>query len=402
MRLGIYNEASGLALGGCEWSIAYFAEAAQSAGYSVEVVHHQPWLTRDALEAFAGLSLAGVSFRYVPGRPERWGSSWLPWRRIDEARQGGQEVSAGYDVFVALVHGVPPFNHSPRGILHVLFPMMHSVGTPAFLSSPRRHARALYTRWEWGARLATYEVLTANSQYTATWCRKLWDIEPAVLYPPVDVTFPRSGKTRSIVTVGRFTRTGHAKRQDFLLGAFSRLAGACADASFTAVGSLSPYPDDVAYFHDLELEAKGLPVRLLSNASRAVVVEALTDAMVYWHAAGYGEPIDEHPERMEHFGISTVEAMAAGCVPVVINRGGQPEIVEHGVSGFVWETAEELIGYTSQLLEDDALRERMSAAARLRARTFSIESFGRHVAALLAGAEAPGTLGAVHQPERTA
>jgi hypothetical protein len=26
--------------------------------------------------------------------------------------------------------------------------------------------------------------------------------------------------------------------------------------------------------------------------------------------------------------------MAAGCVPIVINRGGQREIVEHGVTGF--------------------------------------------------------------------
>jgi glycosyltransferase involved in cell wall biosynthesis len=132
-----------------------------------------------------------------------------------------------------------------------------------------------------------------------------------------------------------------------------------------------------------------------------VVVNALAEAMVYWHAAGYGEPADSHPERMEHFGISTVEAMAAGCVPVVINRGGQPEIVEHGVSGFVWETLDELIGYTSRLLDDGALRERMSAAARLRARTFSIESFSRHVAVLLRGPEAAGAIGAIHQPETT-
>jgi glycosyltransferase involved in cell wall biosynthesis len=401
MRMGIYNEASGGALGGCEWTIAYLADAARSAGYSVEVVHHQPWLQPQDLEAFAGISLDGVSFRYVATRPERWGASWLPWRRLDEARQGGQEVSTGYDVFVALVHGVPPFNHSPRGILHVLFPMMHRVGVPALSSNLRGQARALYTRWEWTARLSSYEILTANSRYTATWCRKLWGIDPAVLYPPVDVTFPTRVKTRSIVTVGRFTRTGHAKRQDVLLSAFGRIAGACAAASFTALGSLSAYPDDEAFFAELELEAKGSAVRLLSNASRNAVVEALAEAAVYWHAAGYGEPADAHPERMEHFGISTVEAMAAGCVPVVINRGGQPEIVEHGVSGFVWETVDELIAHTTRLLEDDALRERMSAAARVRAQAFSIQSFAGQVAAMLRGADAPGALGAIHQPEAT-
>ena len=52
--------------------------------------------------------------------------------------------------------------------------------------------------------------------------------------------------------------------------------------------------------------------------------------------------------------------MAAGCVPVVINKGGQPEIVEHGVSGFVWETLDELRDYTTRLIHDDALRAKMA------------------------------------------
>jgi len=78
---------------------------------------------------------------------------------------------------------------------------------------------------------------------------------------------------------------------------------------------------------------------------------------------------------VEHFGISTAEAMAAGCVPVVINKGGQPEIVEHGVNGFVWETLDELRNYTTRLINDDALRAKMSEAARKRAQVFRSESF---------------------------
>ena len=73
--------------------------------------------------------------------------------------------------------------------------------------------------------------------------------------------------------------------------------------------------------------------------------------------------------------IAAVEAMAAGAVPVVINKGGQPEIVQHGVNGFVWNTLDELKTYTQQLAEDPALRSRMSAAARVRAQDFSRERF---------------------------
>jgi glycosyltransferase involved in cell wall biosynthesis len=67
--------------------------------------------------------------------------------------------------------------------------------------------------------------------------------------------------------------------------------------------------------------------------------------------------------------------MGAGCVPVVINKGGQPEIVEHGVSGFVWNTVEELKRYTSLLAEDECLWAKMSAAAQSRAQAFSRERF---------------------------
>src|SRR5207248_6507126 len=98
-------------------------------------------------------------------------------------------------------------------------------------------------------------------------------------------------------------------------------------------------------------------------------------ARIFWHATGLGDDTDAHPELAEHFGISTVEAMAAGCVPVVINKGGQPEIVEHGKSGFVWNTLDELKQYTQLLADDPSLWKQMSAAARERARGFARERF---------------------------
>jgi len=45
---------------------------------------------------------------------------------------------------------------------------------------------------------------------------------------------------------------------------------------------------------------------------------------------------------MEHFGITPVEAMAAGCVPIVYRGGGLTETVTKD-SGFTWKTIDELI-----------------------------------------------------------
>ena len=59
-----------------------------------------------------------------------------------------------------------------------------------------------------------------------------------------------------------------------------------------------------------------------------------------WQASGCSENHKPEPEKFEHFGISIVEAMAAECVPVVIAKGGQPEIVQHGKNGLLWSNLE--------------------------------------------------------------
>jgi glycosyltransferase involved in cell wall biosynthesis len=75
--------------------------------------------------------------------------------------------------------------------------------------------------------------------------------------------------------------------------------------------------------------------------------------------------------------------MAAGCVPVVINRGGQRELVEHGASGFLWDTLAELKQYTATLIDDERLRARMAESARAAAQRFSREAFAEKFRRLL-------------------
>ena len=49
--------------------------------------------------------------------------------------------------------------------------------------------------------------------------------------------------------------------------------------------------------------------------------------------------------------MAAVEAMEAGCIPIVINKGGLKEIVFQGKDGFLWETEEELKKMTLRLIK---------------------------------------------------
>ena len=106
-------------------------------------------------------------------------------------------------------------------------------------------------------------------------------------------------------------------------------------------------------------------------------------AAIYWHATGYGFPADDYPARQEHFGITTVEAMSAGAVPVVNGSGGQKEIVTHGVDGLCWDEPTELLSQTRRLVNDADLRGRLSRQAVLSSKRFGREAFNASVDGLV-------------------
>ena len=75
------------------------------------------------------------------------------------------------------------------------------------------------------------------------------------------------------------------------------------------------------------------------------------------------------PSSTESFGLVALEAMAAG-VPVIASRvGGLPELVTHGVSGFLEDPADldAFVRTALRVLEDDRLHRRIGRAARARA-----------------------------------
>jgi len=71
------------------------------------------------------------------------------------------------------------------------------------------------------------------------------------------------------------------------------------------------------------------------------------------------------PSEQESFGLAALEAMACGVPVVASNVGGLPEVIEHGVTGFLHPVGDvdAMAASGSALLTDGALHERVTAAA---------------------------------------
>jgi glycosyltransferase involved in cell wall biosynthesis len=392
LRIGIYD-AYLSTLGGGENFLAVFAEFLEHeypeaqidiltyARYSVEI---------ELLEERFGVELRRTRVRIVPSR-SRGHLAWLgPLRRlcheIDVA-----EVSRDYDLFVnnTIYSLAPP--RSPRSAYMCMFPLdptpmglRHRHWKRRLLAPYIRARRTLYRSW-----VGRYDLLLANSAYTDQWIRRMWGLRAQVLYPPVE-TVPRvrmDRKGASIIAVGRFFAGNHNKKHDVLIDAFSELIrrGELPGWQFHLVGGRTDQPGTEGYLEALRRRAAGFPIHFHVDAGRPVLQELLERSSLFWHATGFGEDQAREPEKLEHFGLSTLEAMTHGCVPIVFDSGGQSEIVQNGACGFLWRDLEQLREHTLRLSEDEELRHGLGLAAHARSQRFSRQAFREEARRLLAG-----------------
>ncbi len=238
---------------------------------------------------------------------------------------------------------------------------------------PDHHGQRAITEHE----VDSYQLLFANSRYTRSWIHRRWNRPSTVLYPLVPVEgFVPLPKRKQIISVGRFFRGSHNKKHLVMIRAFRELCDrGLRGWSYHLVGGTHPEPDDQAYLREVRAAAAGYPVEVLCDLPFDRLQTLYGESALYWNATGLGEDENLLPDAFEHFGITTVEAMASGCVPVSFARAGQPEIITHGVDGYLWERLEECQARTRELAGDDALRERLGGAARETCRRFDRAAF---------------------------
>jgi glycosyltransferase involved in cell wall biosynthesis len=141
-----------------------------------------------------------------------------------------------------------------------------------------------------------------------------------------------------------------------------------------AGGSLE-LPEKNSYLKHLKTLASGFPVEFSINPDFKVLSQIYARSKIYWHAAGFETDEALHPESTEHFGIAPVEAMASGLVPLVVAKGGLPEIIDDGKNGYLWSDTQELVAKTNLLIDSDQLFNEVSKAAIIKSQEFSKEKF---------------------------
>lgn len=171
-----------------------------------------------------------------------------------------------------------------------------------------------------------------------------------VIYNGIEVSeFPFEPRQRKKNYLFSLARIDPRKGQDIAIRIARRsqfklfLAGPIFEAAYfrkllpmiDLVTDISAYTGDKGYFHQVMQP-------LVENAAQIVYIGELDEEQKkqwYRYCSGFLMPI----QWDEPFGLTMIEAMACGTPVIAFNRGSVPEIVEHGKTGFVVDTVDEMV-----------------------------------------------------------
>jgi len=162
------------------------------------------------------------------------------------------------------------------------------------------------------------KLLLANSHYTAEAIRESSGINAEILYPPVPSSFfsrdsedlNKRPRKNLVVTVSRFSVDKGLEKIPHI----AKLTDP--NINFAIIGLVQDENVLRSVLRSVNKLGLGNRVKVFTNISKRDMKMILNSAKLYLHTT-----------VGEHFGISIVEAMAMGCIPIVHNSGGVKEFV---------------------------------------------------------------------------
>ena len=268
--------------------------------------------------------------------------------------------------------------HARRNDEMIIGLLLRALGWPlrlVFTSAGQRHHKRL-TRWLIG----NMDAIIATSEASASYLKREATIIPHgvdtdVYAPPDDraAAFAESGLPGRYA-VGCFGRIRAQKGSDVFVDAMCRLLPRYPDFTAVMVGAI--VPEQAGFAGDLKrrIEAAGLTSRILITGELAI------EEVQRWYRR---LTIYAFTSRNEGFGLTLIEAMAAGVGLVAARAGAAELVVEDGVTGVLVAAgdADALAAALEPLMRDIAAARAMGARARQRVlEKFSLDAEARAIA----------------------
>ena len=154
-------------------------------------------------------------------------------------------------------------------------------------------------------------ILLSNSIFIQNSIKIKFGKDSTVIYPPVNIhDFKINQNQNQVITIGRFSEE---KNFDFGIDVMSQIK-----IPYNIIGNTRT-KSNIVYFEKLESKIKKLKleyqIKLYKNIERINLIDKITESKVYFHTS------------KETFGISVVESIAAGCIPIVPDNSAHKETV---------------------------------------------------------------------------
>jgi len=253
--------------------------------------------------------------------------------------------------------------HARRNNEMIAGVLLRSLGWPlklVFTSAAQRHHKWL-TRWL----IARMDAVIATSDISASYLKReatviTHGVDTEIYAPPADraVAFAESGLPGRYA-IGCFGRVRAQKGSDVFVDAMVKLLPRYPDFTAVMVGAITP--EQAAFANDLtkRIADAGLTSRIIITGELSI------EEVQRWYRR---LTIYAFTSRNEGFGLTLIEAMAAGAALVASRAGAAELVIEEGVTGALTPPgdADALAAAIEPLMREPQTAATMGARARQR------------------------------------
>ncbi len=285
-------------------------------------------------------------------------AAWLG----SDAPEGIARMGAA-DLLKLWRRATPLIWHARRNNEMIVGVLLRALGWPlklVFTSAAQRH-HTWITRWlvsKMDAIIATSEISASYLKHCSTVV--MHGVDTEVYAPAADraAAFAASGLPGRYA-IGCFGRVRAQKGSDLFVEAMCRLLPRFPDFSAVMVGAITP--EQAAFANELKsrIARAGLASRIIMTGELDI------EEVQRWYQR---LTIYAFTSRNEGFGLTLIEAMAAGCALVAARAGAAELVVEDGVTGVLIPAGDvdALVAALEPLMQDPAVAAAMGARARAR------------------------------------